>query len=473
MVDRDTELTELRELARRGAPALALLYGRRRVGKTFLLSEAFKEHRHFYFLAADSTPRVNRTELVRELGRWLGVELHGEDFSSWRAIFRFLVDLATDAPLVVVLDELQYLLGGADDFASSLVAIWDRELRGRPITLVLCGSEVGVMERLRSGDSPLYGRISWACRLRPFDYYWARQMAPDFSLREAAEAYGVFGGTPSYLSVIGTARRLREPVIRCFLSPRGEVHLQLEHLVEQEQGIREPAEYRAVLAAVAAGRTLHNDIASAAGMQDRSQSVRRILGVLEDLGLVVRERNYAAPERTPWRSRVADNAVRFWYRFVHPNRSRLETGGAEQVWASSVSPRLPTYMGGVFEGVCREAFQRHHDRWGLAAPRVWSRWEGWDRTRRSIEIDVVAELDDGSMLTGEFKWSARSVDYDVHLHLERDLQDLARSGHAWARRALSRRGIHLYISAAGFTDHFRRRAEEHGRIHLAALEDLY
>ena len=472
LIDRETELEELRTLARRGAPALALLYGRRRVGKTFLLSHAWRDQRHFYFLAADSTGHANRAELVRELARWTGEELRAEDFPSWRVIFRFFVALA-DSPLVVVLDEVQYMLGGEDDLASNLVAIWDREVGDRPLTVVLCGSEVGVMEGLRAGGSPLYGRIDWASRLRPFDYYLARAMAPALDLREAAEAYGIFGGTPSYLSVIGESRRLREPVIRSVLSPRGEVHLQLENLIEQERGIREPADYRAVLGAVAGGRTLHNEIAAAAGMQDRPQAVRRALGVLEDLGLVVRERNYAASERTPWRNRPSDNAVRFWYRFVHSHRSRLETGGAEQVWATNVAPHLSAYMGGAFEGICREAFDRHHDRWGIAAPRLWSRWEGQDRNRRSIEVDAVADLDDGRLLTGEFKWSTKPVDYDLHLQLERDLDDLARSGQGWARRALSRRGIHLYVSTAGFTEHFRRRAEEHGRIRLVALEDLY
>jgi hypothetical protein len=354
-VDREEELAELRALAERNTPALGVLYGRRRIGKTYLLTRALEGLRHFYYLAADSTQQVNRGELVRELAAWSGEPLHVEDFPSWRTVFRFLAGLSDAGPLVIVFDEVQYLLGGEDDFASNLVAVWDRELGSRSIKILLSGSEVGVMERLRAGDSPLYGRIAWAARLGAFDYFRARQMCPALDLREAAHAYGIFGGTPRYLAVVGEARRLRETVIRTFLSPRGEVHLQLESLVEQEKGIREPAEYRAVLAAVAGGRTVHNEISAAAGMQDRPQSVRRALGVLEGLGLVRRERNYGAPPRTAWRSRIADNAVRFWYRFVHPNRSRLETGAAEDVWSESVAPSLNTYMGGIFEEIFREA----------------------------------------------------------------------------------------------------------------------
>ena len=85
----------------------------------------------------------------------------------------------------------------------------------------------------------------------------------------------------------------------------------------------------------------------------------------------------------------------------------------------------------------------------------------------------MADLDDGTVLTGEFQWSKKDVDLEVHLHLERHLADLARSGEEWAERALWRRGAHLYVSAGGFTDYFRQKAAEHGRIRLVSLEDLY
>ena len=76
-------------------------------------------------------------------------------------------------------------------------------------------------------------------------------------------------------------------------------------------------------------------------------------------------------------------------------------------------------------------------------------------------------------LTGEYKWSPRPLDVDAHLHLVRDLEDLARSGQSWADRALSPEGRHLYVSAGGFSEHFRSRAAEHGRIRLVSLEEMY
>src|SRR6266446_10497130 len=106
LIDRITEVAELRALAKRRKPALALLYGRRRVGKTFLLDHAWpKSQRVFYFLAADTTPDQNRIELLHELGRWTGHAIDPNNYRSWRNVFRLFVDLAEQKSLVVVLDE--------------------------------------------------------------------------------------------------------------------------------------------------------------------------------------------------------------------------------------------------------------------------------------------------------------------------------------------------------------------------------
>ncbi|MFP4600819.1 MAG: DUF234 domain-containing protein, partial [Persicimonas sp.] len=242
-----------------------------------------------------------------------------------------------------------------------------------------------------------------------------------------------------------------------------------------EKGIRDPAIYRAVLEAVAQGNTGTHGIAQAAGLQGQDTVARRALETLENLELVRRERNFGAGSRAPWRNRVADHAVRFWYQFVSANRSRLETGGADQVWRHHIEPHLDTYMGKVFETICAEGYRRHHARWNLPSASNWARWEGQDRNRRSIEIDIVAELDDGQMLAGEIKWSSSPVDVDVHFKLLRNLEDLGHSGQGWANAALNAAESHgyIYFSAGGFTDAFQARAAEDERIFLVTLEDLY
>jgi len=476
-VNRELELAELRALADQGEPALALLYGRRRVGKTYLLDHAWQDRRFFYFLAGDTTAEANKRELLREIMPLLAdsADAAPELYPSWRNVFRLFADLATDSPLVVVLDEFQHLLEAEEDIASQLMAVWDRELRGRPLMLVASGSEVATMEALESGAGPLYGRWNWAARLRPFSYLDAARMVPDRPPREQALVYGILGGTPRFLAAIRPNEDLSDRLIAAMLSPRGELHIQLDRIIEQEKGIRDSAEYRAVLTAIAGGKTLLLEVADATGLQTRPHVVRRAVKVLEDLELVRRERDFDAAPKAPYRHRIADSAVRFWYRFVYPHRSRLEAGDAREVWNRHVAPQLDEYMGKAFEGICREAYRQLHARWGLPSARQWARWEGRDRNRRSVEIDLVTRLDDARILTGEIKWSSRPIGPAVHQHLERDLDDLARSGQGWANDALhaDRSAGHLYFSAGGFTDEFRQLAQEDARIRLLDLSAIY
>jgi AAA+ ATPase superfamily predicted ATPase len=329
------------------------------------------------------------------------------------------------------------------------------------------------MEGLASGSQPLYGRFALALKLQPFDYFDAARLLPGRTPREAATLYGVLGGLPRYLAAVDPDAPVAAEIARLLLVPTGEVALQVEHVIDQEQGIRNSAEYQAVLAAVAGGATLTSEIAQRAGLDDRA--VRRILDVLERLDLIWRERNFDAPAKTPWRYRLADNAVRFWYRFAHTNRSRLAIGEISAVWTERVAPLLDDHMGKIFEVICREAFRRHHATWGLPGAAQWARWEDQDRNRRPIEIDLVARLDDGRILSGEVTWSSRPLGRDIHTHLLRNLEDLARSGQGWAKDALSptRSAGQIYVAAAGFDDEFRRLAQGRSDIRLFALDDLY
>ena len=231
-------------------PALALVTGRRRVGKTFLLTHAWEADNIFLFAAARTTPELNRQQLIHDLAAWCEATFDPADFPSWRTVFHLLVNVATSRatadrpkPSVVVLDEFQYLADGAAgmaDIAAELNAVWGGRALKRaaggtlPLLLVLAGSEVTSMQALASGGSPLYGRFDGQHTVEPFTYWFASKLAAFDSLRERALTYGVFGGTPRYLAAIDTGRSLAENTTNLLLSPRGEVRLLLETALDHE-----------------------------------------------------------------------------------------------------------------------------------------------------------------------------------------------------------------------------------------------
>ncbi len=258
LIDRENEARELRALARAGKPKMALLYGRRRIGKTFLLTKLWSKDEAFYFIASAVSPEQNRRRLVEEFGEWLGREEFPEDYPTWRAVFRLLLHDAS-RPVVIVLDEFQYFAQDEREIAevtSELNAVWE----GRPAIkgnclLVLSGSSVRMLERLDHGGAPLYGRLSWKGRLEAFDYFDAARVARMKTLRDTAIIYGTFGGTPQYLQTVEPSKGLGGTIAENLLSPRGEVRMQLESTLQQEEGLRDIQKYQGILNAIGSGRS--------------------------------------------------------------------------------------------------------------------------------------------------------------------------------------------------------------------------
>lgn len=479
LIDRETEAEELRTLGDSGERKLALLYGRRRVGKTYLLTNLWDHARAFYFTASATSPEINRRVLMEEAGRWSGEDLRPEDYPTWRTVFRALFSLAPERDLVIVLDEFQYLAtdeAGLAEVTSELNAVWEGRIpRTGRLLLVLSGSAVRTLEALTTGGSPLYGRLDWVRQLHAFDFLDAGQMVPAYSPQDRIRAYAAFGGVPKYLRAVDHRRPLEENIIRLLLDPHGEVRLQLETVLRQEEGLRDYTKYQGILEAVGLKRREIGQIAAALG-QEVDTGLRRMVAQLVELGLLEAERNFEEPKNQAIRYRIADPALRFHFGLTLPNESAIATSGAETVWRERLSEqRFPAYVGKeVFEDVVRQAYLRHRAARGLPAVEEWGRWEGQDRDRQDTEIDVVARLLDGRVMTGSAKFRGRPADATVLMdHLDA-LKRLAASGRAWAHDALQPGAPMLFVSAAGFKESLQQVAQEVGHpVLMWAVADLF
>ena len=289
-----------------------------------------------------------------------------------------------------------------------------------------------------AGAAPLYGRFARTIRVEPFDYFDAAALVPVDSHRERAIAYGIVGGTPRYLRAFQANRSLQENVEAEVLAPGGQIRMQIETLIDQERGLRKTEEYKAILRAIGAGHTSAQEIAAYVDMAHDVTSLKRMLERLVELGYVCAERNFAARRTSPYRYRLDDPALQFHAKMVSLFRSELATYDPKEVWEREIAPaRLDTYMGGIFERIAAEGYQRHRQRLGLPMIESWARWEGtvtpqWGRGEpRSLEVNIVASLPNGLMLTGAIKWG--DLGLDVHAKHLRELAVLADAGQTWAR----------------------------------------
>lgn len=468
LIAREVEATELRELAGSPTRHLALLCGRRGLGKTYLLTALGDRTQVFYFTASATSPEINRRALIEEAARWSGGELRAEDHPTWRAVFRALLEIAPERNLVVVVDELQHLAvddAGLREVVSELNAVWEGRLnRSGGVLLILSGSAVRTLEALTAGGSPLHGRLDWVRQLHPFDYFDAGRMVPAYSPADRVRAYAAFGGVPKYLQAVKNHRPLDGNIVRLLLDPRGEVRLQLETALRQEEGLRDFTKYQGILGAVGLKRREVGEIAAAFG-QEADTGLRRMIAQLVELGLLEAQRNFEEAKNQAVRYRIADPALRFHFGLVMPNESAIAVSGAEAVWRERLARQtFPAYVGKeVFEDVVRQGYFRHRSGHGLPPVEVWGRWEGQDRNRRDAEVNLVARLLDGRVMTGSVTFQRRAADATMLIEHLDALRRLADSGRAWAHEALRPDAPILFVSAGGYKDSFREVAGDVGR----------
>lgn len=480
-IDREAEVRKLRELTGERPRSLALIYGRRRIGKTFLLTHAWeRSERVLYFTASATSPEINRRALLGEAREWTGRELRDEDHPTWRTVFRAIFELRPDEPVVIVLDEFQYLAASDDGLrkvASELNAVWEGPIhRSEGLMVVLSGSAVHSMKALEAGGSPLFGRLDWRHRLSPFDYFDAGKMVEKYDRRDRVFAYAAFGGTPMYLDAVDDTRALADNIVDLLLAPDGTVRIQVESALEQEEGFRDVAKYRAILASVGLKRREVGEIAAALGQQ-ADTPLKRMLKELVRLEYLEEERNLDAPRNQAIRYRMSDPAQRAYYGLVLANESAIASAGPGRVWEERLAREVwPSYVGQeVFEDVVRQAYVRHAPVHELPYVETWGRWQGRDRDGRPVEIDLAARLLDGGVLTGSAKLRTRRADARVFLDHVDALERLAASGQAWAREALEPEAPFLFVSGAGFKGSFREVRKEHPDrpVITWSLEDLY
>jgi len=430
-----------------------VLYGRRRVGKTELIRQFCKGRRHLFWTADQSPDRELLGDFSRRVWAVATEEAPpGFTFPSWEAAFRHLATLARDEPLVVVIDEFTYLIDANAAVPSILQKVWDDALSGTKVQLVLCGSFPGMMEREVLGyQSALYGRRSGQYLVEPLTFRDAGAFFPGKDGVWRVEAHAVLGGMPAYLRQFEGESDVLEGVGARILRKGTFLYDEPRFLLMQE--VREPAKYFSLLRAIAGGKTRPNEIAQSSGLADRT-AVVRYLDTLRDMGLV--ERRLPVTETEPHKSRkgsyrMRDPFIRFWFRFVFPHRTELESGFREDVLERRVRPYFADFVGPVFEDVAREQLLAGALSLPFVPARIGSWWDG------ETEIDLVALDESGNdVLVGECKWWSGPVGQNVLRELQRKAWAMARR-HPEQIRPDAR--VHsILFSRAGFTPELIREA---------------
>jgi uncharacterized protein len=412
-INRVSELELLEKRFASGKAELFVLYGRRRVGKTELLARFCEGKRSIFFVADLGSEVSMRIGLSNAINTVLfGADSIRAVYSTWEDLFQALGHAAQHERLVVVLDEFPYLITTHPPLASILQRVWDQNLKNSQIMLILCGSYISMMEEAVLGyQAPLYGRRTGQYLLEPLQFKDARLFFPAFGMEDQVRAYAVYGGTPAYLKTLLPSLNLPANIQEGILNRGAFLYDEVRFILQQE--LREPRIYFAILQAIAAGKTRLNEIKQATGVE----GVTAYLETLQQLHLV--ERITPVTETQPQKSRrgiyrLKDHYLRFWFRYVLPNRSQLERGGAQILLERQVLPEIDHFSSLAFEEICQQSIWQSglSGKWPFVPHSIGNWWNAHE------EIDLVI-LGDFEVMLGECKWSRKPVGIDILANLER------------------------------------------------------
>ena len=316
-VGREEELNKLEELYSSGSFQMAVVYGRRRVGKTALINEFCKGKRALSFTALDQSDADNLADFNRAVGSFFNLPASLGGFSTWADALNYIAEQARSERFGLVFDEFPYAAERNKALPSIFQVVIDKVFKETAAFIILCGSNQGFMEgKVLGRKSPLFGRRTAQIKLGDLGFRDAAKMLPGLSAQEAFRFYGCFGGVPYYLQQADPSKSLRENLAQLYFDPMGFLFEEPYGLLRQE--FQEPALYNSILRAIAAGANRVKEIADRTGMAQTS--LPRYLRTLESIGVIEKIVPYGENPETSKRGmyRLSESCYAFWFRFVMP-----------------------------------------------------------------------------------------------------------------------------------------------------------
>lgn len=360
---------------------MTFVVGRRRIGKTSLLIEAYKERTFLYFFVARKTEVLLCAEFMEEIKLKLEIPIFGT-IKTFKELFGFLMELAKTRPFTLVIDEFQEFYNVNPSVFSDIQHIWDSNKETSKINLVLCGSIYSMMTQIfENSKEPLFGRATQRIYLKAFDVTTLKVILsdhyPDYTSEDMLAFYLFTGGVAKYVEALVQKKAFTFFAILEEVVAENSLFLDEGKNVLIEEFGKDYGNYFSILSLIASGKTSRVEIESIMEIQTGGFIDR----LEKDFGIIKKIRPILSkPNSRSVKYAIEDNFLSFWFRFIYKHRSAVEIGN--YVYIKEVIKRdYETYSGHILEKYFVEKLKLENK-----YNTIGSYWERGNLN----EIDIVA-----------------------------------------------------------------------------------
>ena len=399
--NRTKELKKLHQIETmsQDSAKMSVIVGRRRIGKTSLIKEAYDKQ--IYLFVSKKSEALLCEEFITIISNELDVKIHGE-FFKFAKLFEYLLELASQKHFTLVIDEFQEFLSINNTIYSDMQNLWDRYKEKAKMNLVVSGSIYSLMKKIfEDKKEPLFNRADMKIHLKAFDVSTLKTILqenyPSFSNENLLSLYTLTGGVAKYVELFVTFKAFTLETQLDLIFEENSLFLdEGKNLLIEEFG-KEYTTYFSILALIASGKTARAEMESIlekdiGGYLDRLDKEYSIIKKVKPI--------FAKEGGRILKYEIIDNFFSFWFRFIYKNRSAVEIENYEYV-KQIVKSEYSTYSGKFLEKYFIEKLKDSHQ-----FSQIGTYWEKGNKN----EIDIVAVNErDKTILIVEVKLNPKKI----------------------------------------------------------------
>lgn len=401
---RSEEISNLEQFYEKPGSQLVVVYGQSGVGKTTLVREFAADKSCFYYACREASEREQCRQWGREISA--GSALLPQ-FPTWQELFAGSFS-EIRRKQVLILDEFQYIIKGSSGFLKELISFIHQHRETYEVLVILISSSISWVENSmvkRIGEAAY--SLSGLLKIRPLDFFQIRKAFPGYTVEDAVYLYGMLGGIPGLWKHMSPEKNLKENICETMISPEGALFGECKRLLSEE--LRELGIYQTILSALADGNHKLNDIYACTGFSRAKISV--YLKNLMELEIIEKVFSYDTEGRENVQKgvyRISNPFVHFYFTYLYPNLSRLETEDGEVFYQEYIYPTLRQYTAPYFREICEIYLIRKASRGEL--PFKVSGCGEW--VGKAGSIDIILQSERGETVLCCCNWMKPLLPYE-------------------------------------------------------------